>query len=174
MVQFFYFCPHEVKIVGVKAALHKFSLFYRLQISQESLDNLLILLKIDDLQRELLIKKTFKEKSFNQIADFLALYECSIYSNLVFTKALLFYTRAIKKKTLSFTEIQGKIDELFDSTLFDLETFEVFDIFESSEQFKSDSSKIYFSSFYHNLLLSLTREYSLLKFLNYLNFFYTP
>ena len=49
MVQFFYFCPHEVKIVGVKAALHKFSLFYRLQISQESLDNLLILLKIDDL-----------------------------------------------------------------------------------------------------------------------------
>ena len=161
MVQFFYFCPYEVKIVGVKNTLHKFSLFYRLQISQESLDNLLILLNIDDLSRELLIKKTFEEKSFNQIADFLALCECSIYSNLVFTKALLFYTRAIKNKTLSITEIQGiqgKIDELFDSTLFDLETFEVFDIFESSEQFKSGSSKISVYSIYQDLLPSLTLD----------------
>ena len=78
MLKFFYFCPHEIKIVGVKAALRKFYLFYRLQISQESLNNLLTLLDIDDLSRKLLIKRTFKEKSFKQISDFLAIYECSI------------------------------------------------------------------------------------------------
>ena len=161
MLQFFYFCPYEIKIVGVKDTLQKSFLFSRLQISQESLDNLLKLLEIDDLSREILIKKTFEEKSFNQIADFLALCEHSIYNNLVFTNALLFYKKAIKNKTLSVTEIQGiqgKIGELFDSTRVDLETFEVFDIFESSEHFKSGSSKISVYSIYQGPFPSLTLD----------------
>lgn len=158
MLQFFYLCPQEIKIVGVQATLRKYFLFYRLQISQESLENLLILLKIDDLSREILIKRTFKEKSFKQISDFLALYECSINSNLVFTNALLFYKKAIKNKTLNITEIQREIDELFDAIRIDLETFEIFDIFESSENFKSGSSKIAYSSFYQDLFPSLTLD----------------
>ena len=75
-------------------------------------------------------------------------------------RPVFFIQKQLKKKTLSFAEIEGKIDELFDSTKIDLETFEIFDIFELSEHLKSGSSKTAFSSFYQDLLLSLTLEAS--------------
>lgn len=69
-----------------------------------------------------------------------------------------FLYKSNEKKTLTFADIEGKIDELFDSTKIDLESFEIFDLFESSEQFKSGSGKIAFSSFYQDLLVNLTLD----------------
>lgn len=42
LLKLIYPCPNAVAVVGVKSALETFSLFSRLQISQESLNNLLI------------------------------------------------------------------------------------------------------------------------------------
>lgn len=157
MLQLFYFCPDQVKIAGVKGALRNISSFSfsRLQMSPESLNNLLLLLDIDEFSRALLIKKTFKDKNFKQTVEFLTIYEQAVNKNLLLTETLLFYKKELKNQKLTFIQLQKEINQLFDLGRSDLETFEVFDIFESIEQAKSGSSKISFYSFYQDLLLSL-------------------
>ena len=82
MLLLFYFCPDQVKIAGVKRVLRKTysSFFSRLQVSPESLNNLLLLLGIDEFSRALLIKNTFEDKNFKQIFEFLTIYERAVNS----------------------------------------------------------------------------------------------
>lgn len=75
MLQLFYFCPDQIVRRGITDALRILLLFSRLQISERSLDTLLIVLNIEENCRELLIKKTFKDKNFDQIIDFVAMQE---------------------------------------------------------------------------------------------------
>ena len=163
-IQTSYGCPEKLKIFGVKFSIRSFMSYsdfnLKLKMSPKSLDNLLNLLKIDQLSREFLIQRTFKDKNFNQLVEFLSIYECSLNKNLVLTKALIFYTKGIKNKTLSFKKIdvQEYINELFELTRIELENFDVIDIFESAEQYKSGVYKINFFSYNKKLLLDLTND----------------
>lgn len=159
LLQLFYFCPNQVKIVGVNAGLRHFSSFSfsRSQISTESLNDLLLFLEIDESSRALLIQKSFKDQNFKQLVDFLKIYERAVNKNLLLTATILFYKKEFKNKK-KFIQLQKEINQLFDLARIDLESFEIFDLFESSEQAKSGSSKISFYSFYQDLLLSLILE----------------
>lgn len=74
----FYFCPRYVKINGIQAALYFLDSFYNLQVSKESVSDLLIFLEIDSPSREILLRKTLSDQSFDKIVEFLNIYKHSI------------------------------------------------------------------------------------------------
>ena len=68
---FMYEAPEEETLLGVKRALAGLSISPLIPVSPESLNNLLIFLKIDIVSREFLVKKTFKNKNIKDLLDFL-------------------------------------------------------------------------------------------------------
>lgn len=81
IVKFFYEAPDEGTILGVKRAIYTFSLFPFVPVSEESLNNLLIFLKIDVVSRETWIKNIFKKQNLDDLIDFLISFDCAINKN---------------------------------------------------------------------------------------------
>ena len=125
--------------------------------SKKGLRNILLFLEIDSVSYEQLVNKAFKEKSVKPILDFLAIIEAGLYKRCVLTESLQLYKGTtpipnqteIKelKKTLNFY-INAVLEVEFD----DLESFTIFDMFESAEISKSKSSEILFYTFYQTLI----------------------
>lgn len=77
----FYCCPLSIKIRGIREALRIFGPFHRLQISEDSGNDVLIMLEIDPSSREFLITETFKDQNFDKVVEFLNFYKHSINNN---------------------------------------------------------------------------------------------
>lgn len=123
-------------------------------ISESSLNDFLVFLKIDLFSREILVKRCFNNQNFDQLTDFLFTINSSLNQNLIFSKVLENYKYHVKNENFYFDleQIEIKITELLELKRDSLETFNVFDMFDSSELVKSKSSEIVFFSFYENLL----------------------
>lgn len=77
---------------------------------------------------------------------------------LIFSDIILLYNKKIKNNKINFGDVQVKINELLNLTLLELETFDILDILDKSEFFKSGSSKILLFSLYQDILLNATLE----------------
>ena len=154
----FYFCPLPIKTLGIKAALRLFGPFYDLQLSKESINDVLILLEIDPSSREILITETVKDQNFDKVVEFLNLYEHSVNNNLILTQTLVFYIKSLKTNNRGFEDIESRVDSIISLTIIELESFSVFDMFDSSKFLKSGSTEIVVSLFYQDLLRSLISE----------------
>ena len=149
-----YKVPYDFIIVAAHFSIKRLILFNQLIISQNSLNDFLIFLKIDVLSRQILVKRCFRNQNFDQLADFLFALNSSLNQDLIFSEVLKNYNSYGKDKNFYFDleQIEIKVGELLELKRDALETFDVFDMFESFELVKSKSSALHFFSFYENLL----------------------
>lgn len=160
-----YKVPYDFLIVGAHLSLERLFLFDRLFISEESLNDFLIFLKIDIVSREILVKRSFRDRSFEQLADFLFALTSSLNQDLIFSDVLKNYNYYVKNKKFYFDleEIEIKLEQLLELNRDSLQTFDLFSMFDSFEGSKSKTSEVHFFSFYENLLKdsnsSLTEDF---------------
>lgn len=69
--KFMYEAPEKQTLLGVKRALAGLTISHLIPVSPESLNNLLIFLKIDTVSSNFLVKETFKKKNIKDLLDFL-------------------------------------------------------------------------------------------------------
>lgn len=158
IIEYLYEAPDRETLLGVKRAISTFSAFPFVPVSPESLNNLLIFLKIDIVSREALVKQILKKQSLDDLVNFLITLESTVNTDLVLTDALNFYFENLENEAPSMTEIKEQVNNIIDFTRLELETFNVLDIMDSSEQMKSGISEIYVFSFTEALLLSLIKN----------------
>jgi len=149
-----YPAPDKETLFGVKRGLSSISLSF-LPVSGESLNNLLLLLKIDIVSREALIKKIVKSQKLDELVDFLIMFECTINKNLVLTSSLMYYFSILNNDTFTTKKIEEEINSVFEFMRISLETFSVLDLFDYGEYNISGSSKISSFSFNAGLLSDL-------------------
>lgn len=158
IIEYLYEAPDRETRLGIKRAISTFTAFPFVPISPESLNNLLIFLNIDIVSREALVKEIFKKQNLNDLVNFLTTLESSVNTDLVLTEALSFYFETLENEAPSMREIEEQINNIINYTRLELETFNIFDIMDSSEQAISGSSKLYVFSFNEALLLSLIKN----------------
>lgn len=149
-----YNVPNDFKVVAAHFALKRLYLFDQLVMTEKSLSDFLVFLKIDEISRKTLVKITFKDKNFSKLADFLFVFNSSLNQNFVLSEVLQNYRYYNKSETF-FKTLKYKdqlISEVFELKLANLEIFNVFDMFESAEYAKSKTSELVFFSFYELLL----------------------
>jgi len=146
--------PDDFKIIAAHFALQRFSLFNLLVLTEKSLNDFLVFLKIDEVSRKSLIKSSFEDKNFKKLTAFLSVLDSSLNQNLVLSEILQNYKYFSKSeeffKTLEYKD--KLISEVFELKLANLQNFDIFDLFESSENVKSKTSELAFFSFYDLLL----------------------
>ena len=150
----YYNVPDDFKIVAAHFALKRLYLFNKLIMTEESLDDFLIFLKIDEISRKALVKSSFKNRNFDKLNDFLFVFNSSLNQDLILSEVLQNY-RYYNKSEVFFKTLEYKdmlLSELFELKLANLETFDILDMFDSSENAKSKSSELAFFSFYELLL----------------------
>lgn len=150
----YYNVPDDFKIVAAHFALKRLYLFNLLVMTEESLDDFLVFLKIDEISRKALVKSSFQDRNFDKLTDFLFVFNSSLNQNLILSEVLRNYRYYNKSEVfLKTLEYKDKLlSELFELKLANLEIFDVFDMFDSSENVKSKSSELAFFSFYELLL----------------------
>lgn len=158
IIEFIYEAPEKETRLGVKRAISRFTAFPFVPMSPESLNNLLIFLKIDIVSRNALVNAIFTTRNLTPLVDFLITLECSVNTTLVLTDSLRYYVEALETEQSSMEEIENYVNNIMECTRLELEEFNVLDIMESSEQVKSGSSKLYVFSFNEALLLSLIKN----------------
>lgn len=149
-----YKVPYDFLIEAAHFSIKRLFLFDQLKISEKSLNDFLIFLKVDILSREILVKKSFRDQNFDQLVDFLSALNSSLNRDLILSEVLENYNDYIKNENFYFDveKIEIKILELLELNRDSLQTFNIFDMFDSSELSKSKNSELIFFSFYENLL----------------------
>ena len=99
-VENLYKIPQKIKVSGGLYLFRNYFLFDVIEISPNSLDNFLEFLNIDSFSKNYLVKKTFKEKSFQMIESFLFLLDCNLNGNFILTETLANYKK-YKNNTIS-------------------------------------------------------------------------
>ena len=144
-------------LIGSQRAIGNIYDFERQLPSKSGLENLLTFLEIDLVSIDLLVKEALQKKDTENISNFLATFEKDYHKHLVFTEKLKSY-----KKHKDLPYFRKSIDTLFNDVykneLSDLETFDVFDLFDSAEFVKSKSSNLWILSFYEELLNDIEVE----------------
>lgn len=149
-----YNVPYDFKIVAAHFALKRLYLFNQLVMTEESLNDFLVFLEIDEISRKSLVKSSFKNRNFDKLTDFLFVFNSSLNQDLILSEVLRNY-RYYNKSEGFFKTLEDKdklISKIFELQLANLETFDIFDMFDSSENVKSKSSELAFFSFYELLL----------------------
>ena len=150
----YYNVPNDFKIIAAHFALKRISLFNRLIMTEKSLNDFLVFLKIDPISRKTLVKTSFQNKNFKKLTDFLFVFNCSLNQDLTLSNILRNY-KYFNKNDAFFKTLEYKdqlLSEVFELKLANLEDFASWDVLESSEFFKSKSSELLFFSFYELLL----------------------
>lgn len=144
-------------LIGSQRAIENICDFERQLSSKSGLENLLTFLKIDLVSIDLLVKEAVQKKDTKNILNFLATFEKGYHKHLVFTEKLKSY-----KKSKDLPNLRQSIDTLlndvYKNELSNLETFDVFDLFDSAEFVKSKSSNVWILSFYEGLLNDIEIE----------------
>lgn len=148
-------CNQQTVFLGFSDALLSVSNFEMRIFSIKGLENLLKFLKIDLVSIDSLINEAVQKKDLSQIAEFVKTFESRLLPELIFSRCLMNYKKFNSsekiEKLLKDTWTLQK-SQLWDLEKLELEGFEIFDMFESSEQVKSKSSQIELFSFYHLLI----------------------
>jgi hypothetical protein len=93
-----YKIPYDFLIEAAHFSIKRLILFNQLIISEKSLNDFLIFLKVDILSREFLVKKSFRDKNFDQLADFLSAFNSSLNQDLILSEVLENYNYYIKNE----------------------------------------------------------------------------
>lgn len=150
----YYSVPDDFKVIAAHFALKRLYLFNQLVMTEKSLNDFLVFLKIDEVSRKSLIKSSFEDKNFKKLTAFLSVLDSSLNQNLVLSEVLRNY-RYYSKSENFFKTLEYKdklIAEVFELKLANLQSFDIFDLFDSSENVKSKTSQLAFFSFYDLLL----------------------
>lgn len=148
-LEYYYNVPDDFKIVAAHFALKRLYLFNQLVMTEESLNDFLVFLKIDAISRKTLVKNSFEDNNFKKLTDFLAVFNSSLNQNFVLSEVLRNY-RYYNKSESFFKALEYKdqlISEVFELQISNLESFTFFDLFESSELAKSKTSELIFFFF---------------------------
>ena len=70
--------PDDFKIVAAHFALKRFYLFNLLVMTEKSLNDFLVFLKINEVSRKSLIKSSFEDKNFKKLTAFLSVLDSSL------------------------------------------------------------------------------------------------
>jgi len=84
----YYNVPDDFKIVAAHFALKRLYLFNQLVMTEESLNDFLVFLKIDEISRKSLVKNSFQNRNFDKLTDFLFLFNSSLNQDLILSEVL--------------------------------------------------------------------------------------
>ena len=143
--------PENIILFGSRNALDNISDFEKKVSTTNGLKNLLTFLEVDLISIDSLVKDASKQKTVKNIVSFLYIFENGLDKEFLLTEVLRTYRNSKNQKNVN-EQIKSILNDLYKSQLYDLETFSVFDLFESSENVKSKTSDILLFSFYQDLL----------------------
>lgn len=156
----------EIIIYGSQKAIENIYNFDKLKVHEVGLRNLLVFLNNDLATAELLVNEAFEMKSVANIIALFSSFEGGLGKRLILTSILKSYQNHEDQEKMTIL-IKKSFDEIYKSQIIGSEDFNIFDMFESSENFKARTPQIIFSSLCQDLFKDLRDE----KMSNSLNLF---
>ena len=123
----------------------------------DGLKNLLAFLKVDLISIQSLVNEAFQKQSFLPIINFLEKFQNGLDKDLLLTEILQFVKKNKKQQNIQNVEEKSKSLSfaLFEEMRFELESVNIFDIFDSSEYVKFKAPEMMMFLFYQELLITL-------------------
>ena len=174
------YSSEEIIISGSQKAIENIYNFDKLKVHEVGLRNLLVFLNNDLATAELLVNEAFEMESVANIITLLSSFEGGLGNRLILTSILKsyqnhedqdfpsgnFYFPKGNQEKMEIL-IKKSFDEIYKSQIIGSEDFNIFDMFESSENFKARTPQIVFSSLCQDLFKDLRDD----KMSNSLNLF---
>ena len=149
----------EIIISGSQKAIENISNFDKLKVHEVGLRNLLVFLNNDLATAELLVNEAFEIKSVANIIALFSSFEGDLDKRLILTSIFKSYQNHEDQEKMTIL-IKKSFDEIYKSQIIGSEDFNIFDMFESSDNFKARTPQIIFSSLCQDLFKDLRDEKS--------------
>ena len=144
----------KIIISGGQKAIENLYNLDKIKIHKIGLINLLVFLKYGLATSELLVNEALENKSVANIIALLSSFEGDLDKKLILTTILQSYQNYKDQEEMTIL-IKKSFDEIYKSQIIGSEDFNIFDMFESSENFKARTPQIMFSLFCQDLFKDL-------------------
>lgn len=148
----------KIIVSGSFQAIKSIVVFEERISDTKGLKKLLKFLKVDSVSVDSLVDQAFQEKKIDKIAAFLYTFQSGLNDKLILTEFLINYKKYNSKQTQNEQKLQILSNDILELERSALESFSVFDLFDSGEESKSKVAELKFYSFYENLFDDITNN----------------